>query len=105
MAVEVLASAKELNCRECDDKLKEERGCEKEGILPFYYREERLFRCPIKLITKASWEYIAAFPLYQKGILPNSEVWREESDKFLEAMAVIENTQNKISNEMMMRKK
>jgi hypothetical protein len=75
--------------------LKKERGCEAEGIVPFYINDERFFRCPLKLITPVSYEYIAAYRLYEKGYLPHGAGWVAESRKFLDAMAVIENAVTK----------
>ncbi len=51
-----------------------------------------------------SYEYIKAFNFYQKSILPHNKGWLEESEKFLEAMTIIENTQIKINNELMRKK-
>lgn len=94
MAVEILQLNRD--CLECDDTLKKERGCETTGILPFYIGEEKHFRCPLKLINSISWEYIAAFSLYQKSILPNGKGWMNESQKYLDAMTVLDNEIKKI---------
>lgn len=80
-----------FNCHDCDDKLKEERGCEKGGTVPFYIEDEVFFRCPLKIITPLSWEYIKAFSFYRNRILPNHANWADESNKFLSAMTIIEN--------------
>lgn len=95
MAVEIL-SEKDFNCRECDDTLKKERGCEAEGIVPFYINDERYFRCPLKLISPLSYEYITAFRFYEKGKFPNGEAWLRESRKYLEAMAVVDNVRARL---------
>lgn len=60
-------------------------------MVPFYIEDEKYFRCPLKLITPVSWEYMRAFSLYQKGILPNAQGWLNESQKFIDAMVIIEN--------------
>lgn len=80
-----------FDCHECDEILQEERGCEEKGIVPFYIEQEKHFRCPLKLITPLSWEYIQAFNFYQKSILPNGDCWGRESQKFLDAMIVLDN--------------
>ena len=100
MAVEIVTTvSKDFNCHNCDEVLKRERGCEEKGIVPFHYDNEVIFRCPIKLITPLSWEYLKAFNFYQKSILPNGNNWMNESNKFLEAMMIIENEQNRLINE------
>ncbi len=47
------------------------------------------------VITPLSWEYIKAFSFYEKGRYPNGDLWRQESDKFIQAMMVLENEFNK----------
>jgi len=88
-----------LNCQECDAKLKRERGCECNGLIPFYIEDKQFFRCPLKLIDELSWQYIRAFGLYQKDILPNGSGWLNESDKYLSAMMVISNEFNTMQQE------
>ncbi len=88
-----------LDCHTCDDKLKEERGHDKDGIIPFYVGGERGFRCPLTLVTPLSWEYIKAFGFYEKGYLPNGKAWTEESNKFIQAMMVLENEFNRWKNQ------
>ena len=102
MAIEVLDLG--LNCHSCDDILKKERGCTEKGIVPFYIGEEKYFRCPLKLITSISWEYIVAFDLYQKGILPNGNAWLNESQKYLDTMVVLENEVKKRELEQIKKK-
>ena len=80
-----------LDCRKCDDKLKQERGCKDKGIVPFYVGEEVYFRCPLKLVTTVSWDYIEAYRFYEKNMLPNGKGWIEECQKYLDAMIIIDN--------------
>ena len=105
MAVEILAdNGKDYNCQQCDDRLRKERGCEDKGIVPFWIEEKPYYRCPLKLITPLSYEYIKAFNFYQKSILPQGRGWLEENDKFLEAMVVIDNAQARLSEERIKKK-
>lgn len=67
--------------------------------MPFYIGEERYFRCPLKIITLISWEFVEAFTLYQKSILPNGTGWINESQKYLDAMFVLGSEFKKIENE------
>ena len=91
MAVQVLGT--DLNCRECDDHLKRERGCNADGILPFRVGTETYWRCPLKLVTSISWEYIKAYRFFKNNFLPSGKGWLNESDKFLDAMIIIGNEQ------------
>lgn len=81
----------DLNCRECDTNLKRERGCNADGILPSRIDAETYWRCPLKLVTPISWEYIKAYRFYKGNLLPNGKGWLDESDKFLDAMIIIGN--------------
>ena len=103
MAIQVLQLG--LDCHTCDDALKRERGCEKEGILPFELDGEMFFKCPVKLITPLSWEYIRAYHFYKKNMLPNGNGWANESDKYLSAMIVIDNEMIKIETEQIKRQR
>ncbi len=90
MAVGILVSNNgKLDCHTCDDKLKEERGHDKDGIIPFLVDGKRVFRCPLTFITKQSWDYIKFYNFYEDGFL------LDDSEKFLQAMMVLKNQFNK----------
>lgn len=95
----------DLDCHECDDVLKHERGCQERGILPFRLEDDIFFRCPVKLVTSVTWEYLRAYNFYKKSILPNGNNWLGESQKFLDAMVIIEKEINKLQAEGMKDKK
>ena len=86
---------KELDCQTCDDRLREERGHDREGVIPFMVNGERVFRCPLTLITNSTWAYIKAFNFYEKNILPNGSAWGNESRKFNQAMVILGNEFNR----------
>jgi hypothetical protein len=89
-----------FDCHECDEQLQKERGCTEAGILPFYIEHDTpLFRCPLSLITETTWDYVRAYALYQKNLLPNGQAWMNESQKFLDAMTVMENEVKKRESE------
>ncbi len=94
-----------LDCQECDDVLKRERGCGERGILPFRLDDDVFFRCPVKLVTSVTWEYLRAYNFYKKSILPNGNSWLGESQKFLDAMIVIEKEINRLQAEELKGKK
>ena len=90
----------DLNCQECDAVLKRERGCVKKGLIPFTIDGAVHFRCPIRLVNRMSWEYIRAYSLYKKGITPNGKGWLKESEKYLNAMGVIDSEIAKMQNKV-----
>jgi len=68
LAVEILSNNDGiLDCQKCDERLREERGHDKEGIVPFWVQGKVIKRCPLTLITPLSYEYIKAFSFYDKA--------------------------------------
>lgn len=51
------------------------------------------------MITPLSYEYIKAFSLYEQGFLPNGTAWNFESNKFIQAMQVVQNEITKLETE------
>ena len=101
MAVEIISEyGSQLDCHTCDDTLKKERGHDERGIVPFWVDGKQVFRCPLTFITPLSWEYIKAFSFYEKNILPNGVGWMNESNKFNQAMQILDNAFNKSRNEL-----
>ena len=99
LAVEILATNEgKLNCDECDEKLREERGHDKEGSVPFMVDGKRVFRCPLTFITNLTWEYIKAYGFYRKSLLPNGNLWTEESERYIEAMMILDNEFNDLKD-------
>jgi len=80
-----------LDCRSCDDTLKKERGHDEKGIIPFFINGEITYRCPLMTVTPLSWEYIKAFSFFEKGCFPNGLAWNKESNKYLQAMILLQN--------------
>ena len=106
MAVEILVTNEgKLDCHSCDDKLKEERGHDREGIIPFLVDGKRIFRCRLTILTPLSYEYLKAFNFYEKAILPNGKGWNEENNKFIQAMMLLGNEFNKWQNKELKEKK
>jgi hypothetical protein len=88
-----------FECRACDEIIKKERGCDDKGIVPFEINGERFFRCPLKLVTRQSWEYINAHRFYKLGLLPNGNRFIDESQKYIDAMTILDNEYSKIEQE------
>jgi hypothetical protein len=80
-----------LNCSACDETMQKERGCTEDGIVPFLVGENRYTRCPIKLITRTTWDYIKAYKYHKMGLLPNGISYMNESQKYLDAMTILDN--------------
>ena len=71
--------------------MKIERGCERDSPIPGKWPiGENSQRCPAKMITRQSYEYILAHNMLQNGLLPNAGSYLEQSAKYLEAMSVID---------------
>jgi hypothetical protein len=81
-----------LDCRNCQQEQKSVRGCEKDSTIPSRWKigNDEYSRCPVKLMTKTSIEYLQAYPLYKNGYLPNGIGWINESAKFIQAMQIID---------------
>ena len=57
------------------------------------------YKKPSEIISPLSWEYIKAFGFYEKSILPNGNGWINESNRFVEAMQIIDNEMGQIKKE------
>jgi len=86
-----------MNCRDCHKEQREERGCEKDSVIPGRWKigDDFYQRCPIKLITEDTNEYLFAYQFYKEGFLPNGKGWANESMKFIQAMKIISSEVNK----------
>ena len=89
----------DLDCQNCTTQMKKERGCNADGIVPFYLDEKRYMRCPIKLVSNKSWQYIYAYSFFKKGILPNGKGWNFETEKYLSAMITLDTEISKVQQE------
>lgn len=80
---------------------KVERGCEEDSPLPDTWQVDdwTFQRCPLKLITLESIEYLKAYQLFDKGYLPNAGGWVEQPAKFLDAMVIISAEIQKVKDE------
>lgn len=71
--------------------MKLERGCEKDTLIPNAWdiNGTRFSRCPLKIATVQSFEYIEAYNDYQSGFLPNAGGSYNQPAKFRDAIKVI----------------
>jgi hypothetical protein len=80
-----------LNCHKCSAETKINNGCEEDSSIPGVWKLDdwEFQRCPIKIITQQSIEYLKAYELFNRGFLPNPGGWLEQPVKFIEAMNII----------------
>ena len=81
-----------LDCQKCSAEEKVDSGCEKDSPIPGVWKlyDWEFQRCPLKLITPQSAAYLRACTFFEKGYLPNAGGWIEQSNKFIEAMEIVE---------------
>ncbi len=89
MAVEL--GRLKLDCRSCSDEAKIKNGCEYDSPIPGAWKvgDYEFQRCPKKIITLQTVEYIRAYNLYEKGILLNPGSWNEQPIKYQEVIRLI----------------
>ena len=93
-------SQMDLDCRKCNQHQREDHGYEKDSPIPKRWSvgEYSFQRCPLRVVTKQSKEYIEAYKLFKMGYLPRGGGWIHESQKFLDAMNVIETEVHKLEH-------
>ena len=94
-----------LQCGRCHEnpRLQIENGCKRDSPVPDRWQigEYTFQRCPGSIVTRQSYEYIAAYNWREKGFLPNPGGWMEQPAKFVEAMGIIEREITRESKERM----
>jgi len=90
--VAIAVSQWDLDCRKCSDTQKVEHGYCEDSPTPkkWQVKEWTFQRCPLTVVTQQSIDYLNAYPLFKIGVLPNGKGWLNETEKFLQAMRVIE---------------
>ena len=81
--------------------MRRERGCIEDGIVPFIVDGERVYRCPLKLATDMTYRYIEAYGFYKKSLLPNGVIYLNETQKYIEAMSVLDSECARMEREQM----
>jgi len=83
----------DLRCEKCSDGQKALYGCEQDSYEPERWRIRNYTwqRCPVKLITPTTVYFLNAYNFLQKGILPYNLGYKRNSNRYIEAMAVIDN--------------
>ncbi len=87
----------DLRCEKCGDGQKIYNGCEEESDIA----EQRfgVRRCPIKLITQVTNSFLIAYGYLQKGILPYQFGYLKNSNRYVEAMQIIDREVKKLEAE------
>ncbi len=82
-----------LDCHLCSEQMKAERGCERDSPIPGKWGEiagQKINRCPKRLITRTTAEFLNAYELIQAGLgLPYGAGTMKHSRKFLDAMRIV----------------
>ena len=88
----------ELDCDKCSDGQKTHYGCEEDSYIPdrWEINGEYYQRCPKKLITQETQHFIRAYNLMKLNWPPYDGGWLRNSNKFVEAMSVIDSEINKL---------
>ena len=96
----VMAAVDGLDCRNCNEFQKQDRGCLEDSPIPQRWRigVHESNRCPRRIATIESCEYLVAYQLYREGNFPNGIGWINETNKFLEAMMLIDNIMRENKN-------
>ena len=81
----------DLRCEKCGDGQKRVNGCEENSYEPNRWQigEWTWQRCPVKLITQETISFINAYGFLQKGILPYQQGYKRNSNRYVEAMQII----------------
>jgi len=87
----VMAIAEGLDCRNCNEYQKQDRGCIENSPIPQRWRigDNSSSRCPLKIATRQSREYVSAYSLFKMNLIPNGKGWIYETKKFFDAMSII----------------
>lgn len=88
----------ELRCEKCSDGQKKIYGCEENSCIPDYWRIREWVwqRCPVKLITRQTRVFYEAYEYLQKGILPYQVGYKGNTNRYVEAMNILETEIKKI---------
>ncbi len=97
----------ELDCHKCPPEQRTDFGCEEDSPIPGIWNLNgwEFQRCPLKLITQQSIEYLKAYNFFIKGFLPNPGGWMEQPIKFIRSIEIIDRELDKIQEEQLKKAK
>lgn len=81
-----------MDCRRCNEAQKSERGCKRSSIIPDVWSlgDWKFDRCPLKVVSQQSFDFIRAFNFYKAGSYPNPGGWADQPLKLIEAILFIQ---------------
>ena len=90
-----------LDCRKCKGALRVHRGCDADSPIPGKWNIDgwRFQRCPNKVVSLSSFEYIQAYNMYKNGFLPNQGGWLDQSAKLIDAFTIIDREAARMAKE------
>ena len=81
----------DISCQECTEVQKNWRGCYGEvQETEFVIDGIPLKRCPLKLMTPETIEYVHYFNFFEKGFLPNPGSILDQPNKYTEMIITIQ---------------
>lgn len=82
-----------LDCRKCTKNQKLDHGYDTDSVIPRRWQIGDWYfnRCPVTMVTQQSKEFLRAYAMYKQGFLPNGRGYLYETQKYLDAMTIIEN--------------
>jgi hypothetical protein len=68
-----------------------DRGCEQDSPIPgrWKIRDISFQRCPLKVVTQESREYLRAYDMLEMNTLPHGKGYLHESQAYIDAMRTI----------------
>lgn len=92
----------DLRCIKCSDGQKILNGCEEDSYEPERWKigEWTWQRCPVRLITKETVEYLKAYKFYKNGLLPITGGWMMQAQSFVEAIGIIETEVTRVEKQI-----
>ena len=96
-----------LNCNKCSESQKDLYGCKKPSPIGKHWKvgPYEFDRCPLSIVSQEIYQYISAYRRYEKGYLPNSGGWMDQSAKFNDIIDIIERESNIVAGKMSKGKK
>ncbi len=86
----VWSEVKGIDCRSCNNQIREYRGCERPGMARMIEELDMVVdRCPRRLVAESTAVFLEAFTEYTRGRYPNAGGYLDQPIKYKQAMAVI----------------
>ncbi len=95
---------KERDCATCTASQKERWGCDKDLPVPLSFDGEDLFRCPRRPLLDETEDFSHIFNVYgwyKNGMLPDEGTWRDQPNKFVQVMTIMDRTLNEAERQNM----